>query len=80
MFMFTTSEAPVRELDHRLNDGIDVRLLWDPRTDRVLVAVEDQRTGEYFELDVPGAEALQAFHHPYAYSRRGDHDDHTVSA
>jgi hypothetical protein len=80
MFMFTTSEASVRELDHRLNDGIDVRPLWVPCTDRVLLAVEDQRTGEYFELDVPGADALEAFHHPYAYSRRGDHDDRTVSA
>ena len=80
MFMFTTSEAPVRELDHRQSDGVEVRLLWNPSTDRVLVAVEDERTGEYFELDVPGADALQAFHHPYAYSRRGDHDDHTVSA
>ncbi len=80
MFLFTTSEAAVRELDHRLTDGIDVRLLWNPRTDRVLVAVEDQRTGEYFELGVPGTDALEAFHHPYAYSRRGDHDDYTVSA
>ncbi len=75
MFMFTTSTPVVRELDHRSNDGIDVRLLWDPRTNQVIVAVEDQRHGEAFELTVPGADALDAFHHPYAYrhSRQGDH-------
>ena len=34
--MLTT---PIRELDHRCTDGIDVRLLWNSYTDRVSVAV-----------------------------------------
>jgi hypothetical protein len=67
MFMSTTPKSAIRELDHRTNDGIDVRLLWNSWTDRVFVAVEDQRSGELFEVTVPGTYALDAFHHPYAY-------------
>ena len=67
MFMFTTEHTAPRELDHRRNDGIDVRLLWSERTNHVFLTVEDQRSGELFELIVPGADALDAFHHPYAY-------------
>ncbi len=67
MFMSTTSPSAIRELDHRTNDGIDVRLLWNSRTNHVFVAVEDQRSGESFELTVSGADALDAFHHPYAH-------------
>lgn len=57
-----------RELDWRTNDGIDVRLLWDPVTNQVSVAVTDERLGGSFELEVDGADALDAFHHPYAYA------------
>ena len=54
-----------RELDHRNADGIDVTLLWDPRTDSVVVAVVDD--SESFWIAVDGSEALDAFRHPYAY-------------
>lgn len=67
MLMFTAENTTVRELDHRTNDGIDVRLLWSESTNDVFVTVEDQRSGELFELVVPGADALDAFHHPYTY-------------
>ena len=33
-----------RELDRRLSDGIEVRLLWRPHDDVCLVAVADART------------------------------------
>jgi hypothetical protein len=66
--MLTTPENPIRELDRRTGDGIDVRLLWNSVTDRVLVAVADERSGDSFELRVTGADALDAFHHPYAYA------------
>ena len=60
---------PLRELDHRVNDGIEVRLLWHPHDDRALVAVSDARTGEDFTIQVAeGQRALDVFHHPYAYS------------
>lgn len=69
--MLTTPDPEIRELDHRVNDGIDVRLLWNSRTNAVSIAVLDERTGEYFELDVDPEDAQVAFHHPYGYSQRG---------
>jgi hypothetical protein len=62
--MCTPAEPAVRQLDRRNNDGIDVRLLWNPQTNRVSVAVEDGRAGESFELEVDAADALAAFRHP----------------
>lgn len=73
--MLTT---PIRELDHRSSDGIDVRLLWNAYTDRVSVSVHDHRSGEIFVLEVPGPDALKAFNHPYAYAR-GDHRDRVAA-
>ena len=70
--MRTTPDPAIRELNHRSNDGLDVRLLWNSLTNRVSVTVEDQRTGEVYEFDVVDPEdALIAFYHPYAYSSRG---------
>jgi hypothetical protein len=60
----------IRELDRRRSDGIDVRLLWDPADDRIVVAVHDAKTGEAFELQVAGRDAVDAFHHPYAHAAR----------
>jgi hypothetical protein len=65
-------DMTIRELDHRHTDGIDVRLLWDSTTNRVTVSVQDTKLGESFELDVDGADAFDAFHHPYAYAGRDD--------
>lgn len=67
----TTKTRAIRELDHRRGDGLDVKLIWNSRTDQVSVVVEDERLGEIFLLDVPGPDALQAFTHPYAYAQRG---------
>ena len=69
--MLTTPEPTIRELDHRVNDGIDVKLLWNPRNNAVSIAVLDERTGEYFEFDVDPEDAQLAFEHPYAYANRG---------
>jgi hypothetical protein len=61
--------AALRELDHRVSDGIDVRLLWRPHDDRVIVAVSDAKTGDAFKIEVgPGQRALDVFHHPFAYA------------
>ncbi len=68
MTMHTTPETQVRELDRRRNDGIDVTLLWNPQRNRASVTVKDERSGESFEFDVDSADALAAFHHPYAYA------------
>jgi hypothetical protein len=71
--MTTHTTAELRELDHRVSDGIDVRLLWRPHDDRVLVAVADSKTGESFTIEVgAGQRALDVFHHPFAYPHRGE--------
>ena len=72
--MNTPQTTALRELDHRVSDGIDVRLLWRPHDDRALVAVSDSKTGESFTILVgPDQRALDVFHHPFAYAgdRRG---------
>jgi hypothetical protein len=60
-----------REIAYRANDGVEVALVWDPRTNELALTVSDVRTGDDFELTVGGAEALEAFAHPYAYAASG---------
>jgi hypothetical protein len=57
------------ELAHRRHGGLEVALLWQPDENTVSVAVEDERTGEAFEIEVPGDKAMEAFEHPYAFAR-----------
>ena len=68
--MTTTADTTsrLRELAVRTVDRINVALLWRPGDPDVLVRVDDERTGEQFELEVPGRDAMQAFHHPFAYA------------
>jgi hypothetical protein len=75
------SVATTRELDSRISDGIQVRLLWHPDDGHVSVAVDDSKTGEIFELPVAdGESALEVFRHPFAYSARRVHpaDGHAL--
>ena len=59
----------MRELDSRTNDGIDVRLLWDPDDGRVAIAVADSKSGERFGFEVSERErAREAFQHPFSYA------------
>jgi hypothetical protein len=64
----TTQDTRVRELDCRSSDGIEVRLLWREPTAQVWVSVADTRSGTSFEFPVAAADALEAFHHPYAFA------------
>lgn len=57
-----------RELAKRDGDGLEVHLLWSKSADRVKVTVADARSETGFELDVASADALSAFHHPFAYA------------
>ena len=59
------------ELDQRSGNGFEVTLLWSRSTGSVFVCVEDEQTDVGFHFAVDPAEALEAFRHPYAYSRRG---------
>jgi hypothetical protein len=60
-------ECGALELDRRGSDGVDIVLAWEPRTNRVAVAVVDERTCDRFLIEVDPANALDAFYHPYAY-------------
>lgn len=57
-----------KELAQRENDGIAVTLLWHSESDRLTVTVRDWRTGEAFDLDAHARNAMDVFHHPYAYA------------
>lgn len=59
----------MRELDSRTNDGLEVRLLWDPDDGRVAVAVTDWKTGDELGFEVHERErAREAFQHPFSYA------------
>jgi hypothetical protein len=64
----TTASNEWKELASRSADGLAVSLLWSKTTDRIKVTVADERLAEEFDLDVPGAHALAAFDHPFAYA------------
>ena len=66
--------AELRELDLRVSDGIEVRLLWRPADDRALVSVNDTKVGEAFTIEVAdGQRALDVFNHPFAYAGNRRH-------
>jgi hypothetical protein len=71
--MRTTLETELRELDRRKDDGIEVRLLWNSRTNGVSVAVEDGRSGESFEFEIDSADAMAAFRHPFVHAPAPPH-------
>jgi hypothetical protein len=66
--MTKTLDIEIRELDRRKSDGIEVTLSWNPNTNRVLVSVIDERDGDSFQVEVGPENAMDAFHHPYAYA------------
>jgi hypothetical protein len=71
----TTGDNPMRELDRRSSDDIEVTLLWSARTNRVFVSVLERRTEALFQFEVAPAQALDAFHHPYAYAQGVELED-----
>jgi len=59
----------LRELHSRTNDGMLIRLLWSADENRVFVAVDDQKTGQTFAVEVPeGERPMHVFAHPFAYT------------
>ncbi len=56
------------ELDARHAGGIDVELLWDPRTQGVLVVAHDASSDETVTIYVEPDQALEVFRHPFAYA------------
>jgi hypothetical protein len=75
------SEEPRRELAHRVADGIEVQLLWRASDDLIAVVVHELATGVVFELPVAPDNALNAFHHPFAYAAlQRIHDERSALA
>ena len=60
--------SSLKELAYREQDGLEIILLWDPRSDDVCVDVIDQRDDSFLRIPVDGRFALEAFNHPYAYA------------
>jgi hypothetical protein len=67
------SEANPRELAHREQDGLEVTLLWDPRSNDVSVEVVDLRGDTFVQIPVRGRCALDAFQRPYAYVPKSEY-------
>jgi hypothetical protein len=59
--------ASTRELAQRLSGADEVLLLWHPERHRVELCVRDRVTGAGFRVDIAPVNAMDAFHHPYAY-------------
>ena len=63
---------PTRELAQRLSGGVEVILLWHPEIHLVELSLHDIATGAGFQIEVAPCDAIDAFHHPYAYAARRD--------
>ena len=64
----TTTLRPLTELDRRANDGVEVALLWSRDDGAVFVTVTDEGADDTFTIEVGPSDALDAFHHPFAYA------------
>jgi hypothetical protein len=61
-------ESTATELAYRRDGGIEVALFWNRRTGRLTVSVADLASGDAFQMPIAPDQALDAFHHPYAYA------------
>lgn len=57
-----------RELARRTSGAVEIALVWHMVTDNLSVSVKDASKGTAFQLAVDAAEAMDVFHHPYAYA------------
>ena len=62
------TRACTRELAKRNTGAVEIALIWHMVTDSLSVSVKDASTGAEFQLVVEAAEAMDVFHHPYAYA------------
>jgi hypothetical protein len=56
------------ELAQRTGDNLAVSLLWRQEDNRLRIVVTDSAAGQEFELDAHPENALDIFHHPFAYA------------
>ena len=57
-----------RELAQRRQDGLEVTLLWNARSNEVSIGLIDEGAGTDFAFVVDPAAALDAFYHPFFYA------------
>jgi hypothetical protein len=62
--------TPIVELADRNSDDLDVALFWARRSGRFWLLVEHRRSGRTTRIKARPANALDVFHHPFAYKRR----------
>jgi hypothetical protein len=58
----------VRELAHRVSNGVEVSLLWNAAEDSLTVIVADVELGTALEVPAARDNALDVFYHPFAYA------------
>ena len=56
------------ELNTRTSDGFTVSLDWDRDTGQTQIVIHDARTATQAVFGVPGADAAEAFRHPFRYA------------
>ena len=56
------------ELDTRHNDGYTISLEWNPDNGKTRIVVADSRDESLLLFCVPGANAGDAFRHPFRYT------------
>jgi hypothetical protein len=56
------------ELDTRHGDGLTVTLEWDRDSGQTQIVVLDSRSDGLLAFGVPGANAADAFRHPFRYA------------
>ena len=62
----------VVDLADRHNDDLDVVLLWGRRSNRLWVDVTHRTLGRVARIDASSINALDVFHHPFAYVREAE--------
>lgn len=62
------ARACTRELAQRKTGAVEIALVWHMVTDTLSVSVKDASNGTEFRPLVEAAEAMDVFHHPYAYA------------
>jgi hypothetical protein len=59
---------PIVDLADRHSSDLDVVLLWGKRSGRFWVLVTHRSSGRTARIDATAGNALDVFHHPFAYA------------
>jgi hypothetical protein len=65
------SLSPSVELADRHSNDLDVVLMWGQRSGQLWVLVTHRRSGRTARINATATNALDVFHHPFAYAGEG---------